>query len=269
MGALAHHLRHYGLFVSMGFKSRAEYNADFLVLVAGVTVLNAVDLALLGVLLTTFEALGGWSVWEVAFLYSMYLAALGVENTLMLHLTDIDQHIQDGTLDQMLVRPASPLVQMLGKDISHKDVAHIILGSAGLVISVHHLDVTFGVGEWLAVAGFVLCGAAVLAGVVLGLASLAFWTTRSRAFLYGTGEIQEVVQHYPAHVFGPWFLALVTFVLPFAAINFYPAAALLSKGDAGLLGLAAVIPPAAAVATVVAGSAVWRRGITAYQSTGS
>ncbi|MGH9041922.1 MAG: ABC transporter permease [Acidimicrobiia bacterium] len=269
MTTLARHLRDYGLFVRMGFKSRAEYNTDFVVLVLGVTVLNAVDVALLVVLLNRFEELGGWSVWEVAFLYSMYLAALGVENTFMLHLTDIEDHIKDGTLDQMLVRPSSALVQMLGKEISQKDVAHIVLGAVGLWVSAGHLDVTWGAAHWLAIAGYVLCGAAVLAGVVLSIASIAFWTTRSRVFLYGTGEIQEVVQHYPAHVFGRWFLGLVTFLLPFAAINFYPVAALLAKDPEGFLPLAGAIPPVAAAVTVGVGATIWRRGIRVYQSTGS
>lgn len=47
-----------------------------------------------------------------------------------------------------------------------------------------------------------LSGALVLAGIVLGLNSLAFWTVKSNVFIFGTGELQEAVQHYPLKILG-------------------------------------------------------------------
>ncbi len=259
----------YGHYLLLGFRSQAEYRVDLALMIFGVTVLNAVDVALLAVILTRFPALGGWSFWEVAFLYCLYLAALGLENTFLLHLVDIDELIRDGTLDHMLLRPRPVLLQMLAKDISPRDLAQVGLGLGGAWYSLHRLGLALGVAHWALLLAYLVAGAAVLGGIVLAICSVGFWTVRSRVFLAGTGELQEVVQHYPAHVFGQWFVGLVTLVLPFAAINYYPAAALLGKPTVVSGPLLALLPFLAAAGCLTAGGLVWRLGLRSYLSTGT
>ncbi len=261
---------HYWLFLKMGIRSQTVYSFDSALLLVAVVFLNVVDLSLLGVILSRFSNLGGWTLWEVVLLYSLYLAALGVQNLFTLHLNLIDTYVRDGTLDQMLVRPVSPLVQMLGKEFHYRNLIHHLgTGLVGIVLAADRLGLTWTPGRLAILVLSILGGSAVLTGIVLGLSSLAFWTVESQVFGYGTLQLQEVVQHYPAHIFGTWFVRLVTFVLPFAFLNYYPVLALVGRAQQAGHPFLAYASPLAGVLAVAAGALVWRAGLRRYQSTGS
>jgi len=262
-------LRHYWRFVRIGFASQAQYGVDFFIGAFGVVLLNLVDLVLLGVLLQRFTAIGGWNIWEIVFLFSFYLAAMGLQNIFTVHLGQIEAYVQDGTLDQFLVRPSSPLIQLMGREINHGNITHVVTGVAGIVVAYGRLGLHWTFAEGVLAVVLLVCGALVLVGLVLGLCSLAFWTIRSREFLYGTLQIQEVVQHYPVHIFGRWFQVLVTGVLPFAFINYYPTLVLLGRTGEAMHPLLPWLSPLAGVIILLGGIGVWKLGLSRYQSTGS
>ncbi|MGV9295799.1 ABC transporter permease [Amycolatopsis sp. NPDC003676] len=269
MGEAGRVLRQYGLYLRLAVRSQRAYRADTWLLSVGIVLLNVIDLLLLGVLLRTFVSLGGWTIWDVVFLYSMFLTALGVQCLFTSHLAALETMVQDGTLDQMLVRPVPVLVQVLGQKVNFKDVTHILLGAFGVVLAADRLGLPWSAARIAYLVLAVLGGAAVLAGVTLALCSLAFWTMRSNVFLSGTHELQEIVQHYPAHIFGSWFLRLISTLLPFAFVNYYPSRLLLHHDD-GLPGWLLVIgPPVAATAVVVLSLKVWKAGLARYEGTGS
>lgn len=231
--------------------------------------LNVVDLLLLGFLLQRFQAVAGWTIWEIIFLFNFYLAAMGLQNVFTLHMGQIESYIQDGTFDQFLTRPVPPLVQLLGREINHKYLTELMTGIAGITLAYVKLGLNWSIAKWLYFGLLLISGATVLAGIVLGICSLAFWTVRSRVFLWGTGEIQEAVQHYPARIFGRWFETLITGILPFGFVNYYPTLVLLGRADEAMHPLLAWGTPVAACLVMLGGIAIWQLGISRYQSTGS
>jgi ABC-2 type transport system permease protein len=79
-----------------------------------------------------------------------------------------------------------------------------------------------------------------------------------------------VFAEYPLTIYPTGVRWLLTFVLPFALITYYPAERLLGRNETGallpVLSLAAV--PAGLLFLGIAGL-VWRAGVRHYQSTGS
>jgi ABC-2 type transport system permease protein len=261
-------LRHWWLFVRIGWRSRAIYRADILLWALGIVVINLVDLALLGVLLRTFTTLGGWSIWEIVYLYCAFLAALGLQQLFTWRCTFIQEYVQEGTLDPLLLRPSPPLLQIAGSELAYKDLAHIGLGLAGIAAAAARIGLPWTPTRlaWLVV--LLTSGAVVLGGITLALCSLAFWTVRSRVFLFGTEELQEIFQHFPAHIFGKWFLRLTSTVLPFAFVNYYPTLILLGRAGQPPSLLAYGSPLMALLVAAIA-LGIWRLGLRRYQSTGS
>jgi ABC-2 type transport system permease protein len=261
-------LRHWWLFVRIGWRSRAIYRADILLWALGIVVINLVDLALLGVLLRTFTTLGGWSIWEIVYLYCAFLAALGLQQLFTWRFIFIQEYVQEGTLDPLLLRPSPPLLQIAGSELAYKDLAHIGLGLAGIAVAAARIGLPWTPTRlaWLVV--LLTSGAVVLGGITLALCSLAFWTVRSRVFLFGTEELQEIFQHFPAHIFGKWFLRLTSTVLPFAFVNYYPTLTLLGRAGQPPSLLAYASPLMALLVAAIA-LGIWRLGLRRYQSTGS
>lgn len=262
--------RLYWLFLKVGFRSQSIYGFDSFLLLFAVVFLNVVDLCLLGVLFNTFIVLGGWTFWQIVMLYSIFLAAMGIQNLFTLHLNRIEDYVRDGTLDQMLLRPASPFLQMLGKEFHHRNVIHHLgTGMVGIVLAANRLGLPWTWQRTGLLIAALLSGAVLLAGIVLALCSLAFWTVRSHVFVYGTLQIQEIVQHYPSKLFGPWFLGLVSTLLPFAFINYYPTLAIIGRPEEAWPPWLPYATPLVAVIVFGIGVLIWRRGLRRYQSTGN
>jgi ABC-2 type transport system permease protein len=82
-------------------------------------------------------------------------------------------------------------------------------------------------------------------------------------------EIQEAIQHYPITIFGRPFILLVTFVLPFAFMSYYPVLALLGRPQEAIHPFLPYATPLVACLMVCIALTVWRSGVNRYQSTGS
>ena len=59
--------------IRMALQSRLQYRADFITGIIGVIVLNLVNVALIGILVNRFRNLNGWTLWEMVFLYCLWL----------------------------------------------------------------------------------------------------------------------------------------------------------------------------------------------------
>ncbi|RPJ49751.1 MAG: hypothetical protein EHM21_06385 [Chloroflexi bacterium] len=255
----------------MAFKSMLQFRADFLVGLLGVVTQNVVNLLAIGVILGRFYDLAGWTIWEIVFLYSLWVTGSSVYNLLFVHLYELDEYLAQGSFDTFLIRPISPFLLLVTGEVNVGGVADVIFGLAGLSMAMANLKVQFDVVQWMYLGIMLVSAALIQLGITLALSSVAFWTTRSNALLQAAGQLQwNMTQQYPLEMFGRGFRALVTCVIPFAFLNYYPARWLLGKtapGDPWYI-LSFLSPLVAMVLLGFAG-VVWQKGIRRYSSTGS
>ena len=116
----------------------------------------------------------------------------------------------------------------------------------------------------------VLSGTVIFFGFFVGFSSIQFWTTDAsefaNAFTYGGATLTA----YPLTIFPRELLLGLTFGLPVAFVNWYPALFLLDRPDPfGLPAWFQFASPVAAVVVMAAALLVWRTGERRYTSTGS
>ncbi len=88
----------------------------------------------------------------------------------------------------------------------------------------------------------------------------------ANAFTYGGNTLTQ----YPLTVFPKEVVASLTFVLPLAFVNWYPALYVLDRSDPfGFPDWLRFASPVAALALGVLSALVWRTGVRRYSSTGS
>jgi ABC-2 type transport system permease protein len=114
-------------------------------------------------------------------------------------------------------------------------------------------------------------GALFFAGVVMLGAASMFWT------LGQTAELQNILTYggsatlaYPVSIYSRWFRRVITFGVPLAFVNYFPALAALDRTAAA--GWPAFVPwlsPLVCALVFLAGRAAFERGLTRYESTGS
>jgi len=262
-------LRLYFKFLGVAIRARMEYRSDFIVGMISVITLNIVNLSLIWVIVSRFRVLAGWTLWEIVMLYSTFLLGHSIYAILFWHLSRLEEDILHGRFDQYLVRPCSPLIQFLGREVNYMGLADAILAVAIFVLAYRNLDLTWSAGQWAFFGAAVLSGMVIESCIMWIIGALSFWTGRSRSLLFIFWQFTIYSQQYPIDVFGTWFRIFVTGFLPVSFMNYYPLTKLLDKPTAlGLPGLG-FLSPVVAATLLLLGSLVWRRGLAGYSSSGN
>lgn len=258
----------YREFLRVAVLGKLQYKSDFLVGIISVFILNAVNISLIWVLVYRFHDLNGWGIWDLLFLYSFWMISRGVYGVFFWHLGDMEEMIVSGSFDAYLIRPASPFLQLMGKDINYSGVGDLLVGIVGFILLKGQIDLHFDFGNWLFFLFCILSGAMIQVAINWIGASLCFWTTRSRAVLNITERFTVLMQQYPVSIFGRYFQVFVTCFLPVAFINYYPSMILLGKApqeNAFWLYLS----PLVALILLGISACIWICGIKRYSGAGN
>lgn len=262
-------LRMYIRLIGISFRGRIQFRADFLVGLVSVITLNAFSLLTIGVVLGQFKAIAGWTLWEIVFLYCLWLLGHSLYSMLFWHIDELEYYLIQGTFDMFLVRPLSPMLQFLGREINYVGFADILVAVSGLVLSTRTLGLQLEGWHFAYLAVIAVSGALIELTLTLMLACIAFWTGRSAASIGTVLTVSFVIQRYPVDMFAQWFRVFVTCLLPVAFLNFYPAQLLLGKVQPGQpWAWLSYMPPVVALILIGLTAVVWKNGLRQYNSAG-
>lgn len=262
-------IRLYPKFVAIAIRSRMQYRSDFLVGILGVLILNFVNLALIWVLISRFQSLAGWSFWEIVLLYATWLMSHSIYAIFFWHLVLLEDEILHGRFDQLLVRPCSPFIQFLGREVNYMGVADVIFATMALALAYKNLNLSWSALKWGYFVIALLAGLAIETGIAWMIGSVAFWAGRSRAIFNVYLRFSLLTQQYPLDIFGQWYRIFVTGFLPIAFMNYYPLTILLDKQNALNIPLLGLASPLVGLILLILSTLVWKRGLAGYTSSGS
>jgi len=256
--------------IQISLLSRMQYRANFIVGILGLIVWNVVNLGLIGVLVTQFTSLNNWTLWELVFLYCLWTVGHSLYSFLFSHANQLEDYLIEGAFDQFLLRPASPLIQLLGRELQYIEIADMLIGLTGLSLAYAQLGLYWNGWRWGFFVIAVVSGAMIELAMNLLIGCSAFWTGRSRGAFIIVSPFYNLVHQYPVDIFGKTFRAIVTGIIPVAFMNYYPALMLLDKMErAGSVWWLSYMSPLVALLLVGIVSRVWRLGLMRYASSGS
>jgi ABC-2 type transport system permease protein len=247
-----------------------EYRASFLMQTAGQFAVTGIEFLGVWALFDRFGAIRGWELYEVALFYGLISITFAVADAITRGLDVFGTTVRSGDFDRLLVRPRSPILQLLGHELTLRRLGRLIQGMTVLVIASAGLDVLWSADRLVLLGLAVSSGVCLFTGLMLLQATSAFWTIESlevwNAFTYGGVTMSQ----YPIAIYRPWFRQFFTFVIPLACISYYPGLAILGREDP--LGAPAWVGWAAPLVGplfLLACVGVWNAGVRHYQSTGS
>lgn len=256
--------------IQISMLSRMQYRADFIVGLLGLIAWNVVNLGLIGILINQFTSLKDWTLWELVFLYCLWILVHSLYSLFFSHISQMEEYLIEGTFDQFLLRPASPLIQVLGRAFQYLEIADALFALAGISLAYVQLGLDWDGWRWGFFVIAVVSGTVIVLALNLLISCTAFWTGHSRGASMVVGRFYSLVQWYPIEVFGKAFRVIVTGLLPVAFLNYYPALVLLDKLDnAGGGWWLAYLSPAVAFLLMGIVSRVWRLALIQYTSSGS
>ena len=256
--------------IQISLLSHMQYRANFLAGILGLIFWNVINLSLIGILISQFTRLKDWTVWEIVFLYCLWILGHSLYSLLFSHTTRMEDYLIAGTFDQFLLRPASPIIQFLGRELQYVEIADALIGLTGISLAYTQLHLHWGAlkGGFFIIA--VISGAVIELAINLLITCSAFWTGRSRSSFILVQQFYGLVHQYPIDIFGSAFRVIVTGIIPVAFMNYYPALFLLDKVNSTRPSWwLSYMSPLVALLLVGIVSVVWHRGLIRYSSSGS
>jgi ABC-2 type transport system permease protein len=264
-GRIRFHLRLLALYFAQYAKARLMYKADFATSLFASFAGTAASFSVVLLLFSRFPHLQGWSFPEIVFLYGFSMLPLGIFNILSLNLYDFaDRYLAEGRFDRVLLRPVSPLFQILFESFRLEALQEIATGLFAVAWALRRLPDADPLALLL-LPLWALFGGAIYVGVFAILTATSFWI-EDRIGLAPPVFNLMAFGRYPITIYDLKVRVLISTVIPFAFASFYPTAMVLGRRE--------FLPyfwgvPFVALLVCAAAVSFWHAGIRRYGSTGS
>ena len=260
----------YARYWRLNLLTMVEYRANFLMWFGFTIVYHASALVALWVTLRQFPSMNGWTFREMAFLYALWMLAHEIHNTFFFTVGDVPTYIREGRFDRFLVRPLDTLFQLITVPQQIWPDGLILALLTFCVATPYsgvHVDATFVT----MIPPTVIGGALIDLGISLAIATVAFWTIRVDALRWAIMSLEQEFTRYPISIYSRGVRLALSFVFPFAFMNYFPATFFLHKAETGLSlsPQAGLLTPVVGLGWLAVSYAFWRFGLQHYQGTGS
>ena len=258
----------YAAYFAQFLKSRLAYKADFFAGIAA-NILVAVSGLLFIVFLMNGDStqqLNGWSREEVLFIYGYSMLAMGIFGTVSPNLYRFgDRYVIQGFFDRVLLRPLGTLPQVLFESFNLESIGSFVTGVLVLQFASARMEKHFSLVDyaWLCASG--LSGAVILLSVFVVLASLSFHFEDRLGI---AAPVYNLINfsRYPLPIFNSIIQFILSWVVPFGFVAFYPATFFFNRPGFQLF---CYLTPVMAVLSMTVAALSWRFGVARYASTGS
>ncbi|OYD07032.1 ABC transporter permease [Paludifilum halophilum] len=259
------HIRLFWGYFLQYMKIRMEYRSDFLVQLATDFLFQAVNLVFILVVFSHTRQLSGWSQEEVIFIYGYFLVPYAIFSAFF-NLWDFNErYIIRGELDRVLTRPAHSLLQVIMETMTPESLIGVVTGFLVMGWAAWEMDLAVAWYDPLLFLVFVLGGAAVYGGIYIALTSISLFSdskTDIQPIMYNVSNYGR----YPVNIYHKAIQLVLTWVMPFAFVGFYPASFLLD--DQRWLTFALLTPVVGAIYLFL-GVRLWNWGIRNYRGAGN
>ena len=200
----------------------------------------------------------GWTVYEGAVVLGIFSVFTGAVAALLSpNLSRIVTHVQEGTLELLLLKPLDSQLQVSLRVFSPWGVPDVVFGTAVCVWGLAHAG-ALGPRSLLFVVPFA-AGLLLLYSLWFLVATTAVWFTK----IYNATEVLRGLLdagRFPMAAYPAVYRLVFTFIVPIAFLTTVPAEALLGRSSSTWL----VASPVVAVVAFGCARLVWRRALRSY-----
>ncbi|MBY6276198.1 ABC transporter permease [Symbiobacterium thermophilum] len=269
MGDLGHNLSCYVRMAMAQARSQMQYRVNFFSHLIGIVLTYAGQFAALYWLTQRFTTVGGWRFEEIILLYALAILAWGFAVSLFWSFISFEDQVRMGSFDRALLRPINPMLTVISTQSPIAGMGQFVFSLAAFTFAVK----TAGIRLTALQLGYLVLtaagGAMILGAAMMTVATMAFWTTRTYTFYWSLVYPARQLINYPVSIYHRAIQFVLTVLVPFAFINYFPAHVLLGRVQELPLPLLAWATPAVGVAAIGLAYGFWKFGTRRYTSTGS
>ena len=246
-------------------KTKLTYRADFWIEVLSDLLFQGMNLFFILVVFLHTDLLGGWTQAQIMFIYGYFMVPYGVFSCFFNLWGFTERYIVKGEMDRVLTRPAYNLVQLILENMDPPSLIGSLAGAIIMGFAWPHLGLTIHGLDVLIFILLVLGSTMIYAGVYISLTAISFFIDAPTGILPLVWNLQNYGR-YPINVYNRTITIILTWILPFAFVGFYPAAYFLDPVH--WRGMA-LLTPWVGIVFLSMGLIIWNYGVKKYRGAGS
>lgn len=146
MRRVLYYMRVCKVYLRIGFVTLVQYPADTVIWILSMLLREASGFIGIITIASVAGGLGNWGIYEICILFSICAIIEAIGQAFLDCVWSISSSIRKGKLDVILVRPASPFVQLLGQRVHFQAVITMVIYIGILAYSMRQFGISGGVG---------------------------------------------------------------------------------------------------------------------------
>lgn len=261
---VVHNIEIYFIFILASLKEMLIYRIDCIVGIVSQFFMQAVELIFIWITFQNTPNLAGWNFDQVLLLYGITMISVGVADICFDALYEIGpKYIKNGEFDKFLLRPVHPLISIIGSSKEVTSLGYSLIGIVLTIVMLFKLQMPINIIFILEIIFFGIVGAAIIGALNTIFSISSFWTYRSNEVIWSFYRIYTFTQ-YPISIYSAFIKMLITVILPFAFVSYYPTASYL-----GFTPYMMWLSPIIAVVLWIIAIKLWNLALKKYRSTGT
>jgi ABC-2 type transport system permease protein len=254
-------------FIKLNVETWLEYRMDFFVGVFAMFISNLTSVVFFWTLFQNIMQINGWNFGQLIFLAGLSSLVIGIWHSFFVGITPwkLERYVRRGEFDRILIQPVNPFIVLLISTMEGDSFGDLLAGILIVYFGAMLSGIQFTLMNILLLGSFVFGSVLIFFSITVIVSTLAFWVTRSGAI----GEIIWSLTRFidfPLDIYNPFIKFLLTFLVPLAFINYYPAEILLGKGEYSQI---AYLTPVIGIVLLIIAYNFWKIGLKNYASSGS
>ncbi len=257
-------------FYKIKLKGIAEYRSAFFLTSISKFVNYLAQFITIWIMINAFQTMGAWNAYEIMLLFALQTSAYAIAGSFTYHITTyLSPLIKDGTFDEVLTKPLNPFIYLASRYFSWGYFGTMTISLCVMVYCFIQLNIIISPVKILLLLIVIIGGGLITAAMMIFASVPAFWIVESRFIASLIFTVKDLTD-YPITIFSRGLQILVTLIIPYAFINFYPAQYFLGKNDFSIFHPAfQFLTPVVGVILFYLAYKCWMFGINRYKSTGS
>ena len=165
--------------------------------------------------------------------------------------------------DKILLRPVHPLISIIGSSKEFTALGYFGLGLFLTITMLIKLAIPITIILVIKIILFSIVGATIIGAINTIFSIASFWTYRSNEVIWSFYRVYTFAQ-YPLDIYNKFIKLLITAILPFAFVAYYP-----SMNYLGMNGEMVYIAPIIMIILWLLAIRVWNLALNRYRSTGT
>lgn len=255
----------YNRILLQDLKSKMSYRADFVISMFGMIFTNIAGAFSFWLIFQNFQAINGWSYYEILFLYGFSLMSLTPVQCIFDNNWNLRNYVYSGDFIKYCFRPINLFFYYQSELFDVKGIGQFFFGLGIFVYSWKKLSIICTPTAIIKTIIFLTAASLVMIAMQNAAAATCFWLTNSFYILDLTQKFKDYAR-YPITIFDSTFRFIFTFVIPIAFIAYYPCIPILRPEEASFLSWTS---PLWGLLFFLISYKFWMYGATNYQGTGS